>query len=48
MPLSDEEKRLRGNQRSKKRYEKNKEVIKAWRRAYYYRNKEKESEYQKQ
>ena len=48
MPLSDEEKRLRGNQRSKKRYEKNKEAIKAWRRAYYYRNKEKESEYQKQ
>jgi hypothetical protein len=48
MPLSLEEKRLRDRQRSKKSYEKNREVRKAWRRAYYYRNKEREAEYQKQ
>jgi hypothetical protein len=48
MPLSLEEKIIRGRQYSKKSYEKHREIRKAYRRAYYYRNKEKEAEYQKQ
>jgi hypothetical protein len=36
MPLSAEEKRKGDRMRSKKYYEKNKETIKAWRKAYYY------------
>lgn len=48
MSLSDEERKIKERQRSKKYYEKHKEAVKACRRAYYYRNKEKESEYQRE